>query len=98
MSVSRPMISGLAAKIAAQHFVVTGELTPPKGTDLSKLFATAELLRGSVDAINITESPRARMSMDPRAVGEAPAASAASKPSCRSRAATATASPCRRTC
>ena len=64
------MISGLAAKIAARQFVVTGELTPPKGTDLSRLFATAELLRGWVDAINITESPRARMSMDARAVGK----------------------------
>ena len=62
------MISGLAAKLAAKRFVVTGELTPPKGTDLARLFATAELLRASVDAINITESPRARMSMDARAV------------------------------
>jgi len=70
MSDSGPMISGLAAKIAARQFVVTGELTPPKGTDLSRLFATAELLRGSVDAINITESPRARMSMDARAVSK----------------------------
>jgi methylenetetrahydrofolate reductase (NADH) len=64
------MISGLAAKIAARQFVVTGELTPPKGTDLSKLFETAELLRHTVDAINITESPRARMSMDARAVAK----------------------------
>jgi methylenetetrahydrofolate reductase (NADPH) len=62
------MNSGLAAKIAAKKFVVTGELTPPKGTDLSKLFAAAELLRDSVDAINLTESPRARMTMDPKAV------------------------------
>jgi len=61
------MIESLAAKLAARKFVVTGELTPPKGTDLSKLFAAAELLRGAVDAINITESPRARMTMDPRA-------------------------------
>jgi methylenetetrahydrofolate reductase (NADPH) len=60
----------LAAKLAARKFVITGELTPPKGTDLSKLFATAELLRGCVDAINITESPRARMAMDPRAVAK----------------------------
>jgi 5,10-methylenetetrahydrofolate reductase len=60
----------LAAKIAAQRFVVTGELTPPKGTDLTKLFASAELLRDSVDALNVTESPRARMAMDPRAVGK----------------------------
>ncbi len=64
------MSSGLAAKIAAKKFVVTGELTPPKGTDLSKLFAAAELLRGAVDAINLTESPRARMTMDPKAVGK----------------------------
>jgi methylenetetrahydrofolate reductase (NADPH) len=64
------MISGLAAKIAARQFVITGELTPPKGTDLTRLFATAELLRPSVDAINITESPRARMSMDARAVAK----------------------------
>ncbi len=64
------MNSSLAAKIAAKQFVVTGELTPPKGTDLTKLFATAELLRHSVDAINITESPRARMAMDPRAVAK----------------------------
>jgi methylenetetrahydrofolate reductase (NADPH) len=64
------MNSGLAAKIAAREFVVTGELTPPKGTDLSRVFATAELLRGCVDAINVTESPRARMTMDPRAVAK----------------------------
>ena len=61
------MIESLAAKLAARKFVVTGELTPPKGTDLSKFFASAELLRGAVDAINVTESPRARMTMDPRA-------------------------------
>jgi 5,10-methylenetetrahydrofolate reductase len=64
------MNSSLAAKIAAKQFVVTGELTPPKGVDLGKLFASAELLRDSLDAINITESPRARMAMDPRAVGK----------------------------
>jgi 5,10-methylenetetrahydrofolate reductase len=64
------MNSSLAAKVAARQFVVTGELTPPKGTDLTRLMATAESLRGSVDALNITESPRARMAMDPRAVGK----------------------------
>ncbi|HUQ10906.1 MAG TPA: methylenetetrahydrofolate reductase [Steroidobacteraceae bacterium] len=63
-------MNSLAAKIAARRFVVTGELTPPKGTDLSRLFEAAELLRRSVDAINITESPRARMSMDARAVAK----------------------------
>lgn len=62
------MPSSLAAKVAAKQFIVTGELTPPKGIDLTKLFATADLLKPSVDAINVTESPRARMAMDPRAV------------------------------
>jgi methylenetetrahydrofolate reductase (NADPH) len=70
MSVLRPMNLTLAAKIAAKRFVVTGELTPPKGTDLSKMFATGELLRDSMDALNVTESPRARMAMDPRAAGK----------------------------
>jgi methylenetetrahydrofolate reductase (NADPH) len=70
VSRSRPMIASLAAKVAARQFVVTGELTPPKGTDLTRLFANAELLRYAVDAINITESPRARMSMDARAVAK----------------------------
>src|SRR5688572_12604972 len=64
------MTSRLAAKIAAKQFVVTGELTPPKGTDLTRLFATAEALEASVDALNVTESPRARMAMDPRAVAK----------------------------
>jgi len=64
------MNGSLAAKVAARKFVVTGELTPPKGTDLTKLFAAAELLRASVDAINLTESPRARMAMDPRAAAK----------------------------
>jgi len=64
------MPSSLAAKVATRQFIVTGELTPPKGTDLTKLFATADVLKPSVDAINITESPRARMAMDPRAVAK----------------------------
>src|SRR3954471_10020470 len=67
---SPPMMSNLASRLSSGEFVVTGELTPPKGTDLAKLFATAELLKPHVDAINITESPRARMSMDARAVAK----------------------------
>jgi 5,10-methylenetetrahydrofolate reductase len=62
-------MSPLAAKIHSQKFVVTSELTPPKGLDLSDLFAKAEGLRDYVDAFNLTESPRARMAMAPTAVG-----------------------------
>jgi methylenetetrahydrofolate reductase (NADPH) len=62
-------MSSLAAKIQSQKFVVTSELTPPKGVDLADLLAKAEALRGYVDAFNLTESHRARMAMAPTAVG-----------------------------
>ena len=55
-------------KIRSASFVVTTELTPPKGIDLSDVFAKAAALKGFVDAINITESPRARMSVEPKSV------------------------------
>jgi methylenetetrahydrofolate reductase (NADPH) len=56
-------------KTRSARFVVTTELTPPKGIDLSEFFAKADALKGFVDAINITESPRARMAVEPKSVG-----------------------------
>ena len=41
----------------------------PKGIDLSDVYAKADALKGVVDAFNLTESPRARMAIDPRSVG-----------------------------
>ena len=58
----------VADKIIAREFVITSELTPPKGIDLSDVFAKAEALKGYVDAFNLTESPRARMAIAPSAV------------------------------
>jgi 5,10-methylenetetrahydrofolate reductase len=58
----------LEEKIRSKSFVVTTELTPPKGTDLTELFAKAAALKGYADAINLTESPRARMAVEPKAV------------------------------
>jgi methylenetetrahydrofolate reductase (NADH) len=58
----------LAEKIRAGDFVVTAELTPPKGTDLSDVFTKAESLKRWVDAVNLTESPRALMTIAPIAV------------------------------
>ncbi|HTT00917.1 MAG TPA: methylenetetrahydrofolate reductase [Steroidobacteraceae bacterium] len=58
----------LQDKLAAKKFVVTTELTPPKGIDLTDLFAKAELLKPCVDAVNLTESPRARMAIEPKSV------------------------------
>ncbi len=62
-------MSKLANKIASKSFAITTELTPPKGIDLSDIFAKAEALKGLVDGINLTESPRARMAIEPKAVG-----------------------------
>ncbi len=62
-------MSKLSDALAANEFVVTSELTPPKGTDLNPLFAKAELLKPYATAINLTESHAARMAMDPVAVG-----------------------------
>jgi 5,10-methylenetetrahydrofolate reductase len=59
----------LAEALKDSSFIVTGELTPPKGTDLGDLFDKAELLREQVTAFNLTESHAARMAMDPVAVG-----------------------------
>jgi methylenetetrahydrofolate reductase (NADPH) len=61
-------MSKLSEKLHAGAFAVTTELTPPKGVDLSDLFVKADALRGLVDAINLTESPRARMAIEPTAV------------------------------
>jgi methylenetetrahydrofolate reductase (NADPH) len=58
----------VADKIIAREFVVTSELTPPKGVDLTDVFAKAESLKGYVDAFNVTDSHRARMSIAPVAV------------------------------
>ena len=58
----------VADKIIAREFVITSELTPPKGVDLSDVFAKAQSLQGYVDAFNLTESPRARMAIAPLAV------------------------------
>ena len=61
-------MSRLEDKLRSANFVVTTELTPPKGIDLSEFFAKADALEGIVDAINITESPRARMAVEPKSV------------------------------
>jgi methylenetetrahydrofolate reductase (NADPH) len=61
-------MTSLREKIHAGRFVVTTELTPPKGIDLSDIYARADALKGVVDGINLTESPRARMAIEPTAV------------------------------
>lgn len=42
-------------------FAVTAEIGPPKGTDIKEFLDNAELLRGRVDAVNITDQQSAVM-------------------------------------
>lgn len=46
---------GLQESLAAGKFVVTAEVGPPKGTNIEEMMADAELLRGRVEAINVTD-------------------------------------------
>ena len=55
----------LSKKFDDGQFVVTSELTPPKGTDVSALLSKAEVLAESVDAINVTDSHGSKMSLSP---------------------------------
>lgn len=61
-------MSKLQKKIDSGDFIITCELTPPKGTDLTALFAKADMLKHQITAFNLTESHAARMAMDPTAV------------------------------
>lgn len=60
-----------ADSLRSGRFLVTAELTPPKGTDLSDLIAKAEALRDRVDAFNLTDSASAVMTMAPIAAAVA---------------------------
>jgi 5,10-methylenetetrahydrofolate reductase len=46
---------GFQESLANGKFVVTSEIGPPKGTHVEEMLADAELLRGRVDAINVTD-------------------------------------------
>ena len=61
-------MSHLRTALDGDGFVVTSELTPPKGTSLDSLLDRARLLGRHVDAFNLTDSHAARMAMAPMAV------------------------------
>jgi 5,10-methylenetetrahydrofolate reductase len=60
-------MSRLADKLAQQQFVLTAEIAPPKGVDVSPALSKAELL-AEMDAINITDNQGACMRMSPLAL------------------------------
>lgn len=49
------MISKFKEALKKKEFVITGEIGPPKGTALEKMYDHIELLKDRVDALNITD-------------------------------------------
>ena len=45
----------LREKLASGKFVVTCEVGPPKGVDITDMRQSAEGVRGKVDAVNVTD-------------------------------------------
>lgn len=56
-----PGRGGLRAALDAGRFVVTAEIGPPRGADPLAIAAAAELLRGWVDAANVTDNQGAHV-------------------------------------
>jgi len=63
----RPKGGRLAALLDAGHFVVTSEVVPPRAGDGARVRRSARGLVGYVDAVNVTDSPRASPHMSPLA-------------------------------
>ena len=61
-------MSRFSERLKSKKFIITCELFPPKGTDLSNLLKKAEALEGMVDGVNVTDSQRAIMRISPLAV------------------------------
>jgi len=61
--------SNLERVLAAGHFAVTGELGPPKSHDAGVIRRKAGLLKGCVDAVNITDNQTAIVRMSSIAAG-----------------------------
>lgn len=61
-------MSRFARQLDAGHFVVTAEIDPPRGTGIVQVMRKIAALDGWIDAVNITDSPRANMRMSPIAL------------------------------
>ena len=56
-------MSALASLLRSDEFLVTAELNPPKNASASGVRRRAEALKGVVDAVNVTDSNRAIVTM-----------------------------------
>lgn len=58
----------LQERLQQGKFVITCEVTPPKGTEVSELIGAVEDLRGQVDALSVTDGKNSVMAMSPLAI------------------------------
>lgn len=56
-------LSAFRTAAEAGEFLITAEVAPPKGADPSHMLAMAQMLKGRVHAVNITDGSRAVMRM-----------------------------------
>jgi methylenetetrahydrofolate reductase (NADPH) len=56
-------MANLEEKVRSGRFVITAEIVPPLSAAPAKLLAEAELLKGKVDAINVTDAAAGKTSM-----------------------------------
>ena len=56
-----------SSKLRSGKFLITAEISPPKGTDTSSMLRDSALLEDIVDAVNVTDNQRAVMRMSPLA-------------------------------
>ncbi|WP_306535623.1 methylenetetrahydrofolate reductase [Geobacter sp.] len=61
------MSSTLREKLESNHFVVTAEVCPPKGCDCGEFMEKSRSLKGSVDAVNVTDNQGANVRISPLA-------------------------------
>lgn len=59
---------GFREAIESKKFVVTAEIGPVKGTDIDEILKDAELIKGKVDAINVTDLQSSVMRLGSMAV------------------------------
>ncbi|MFT9493756.1 methylenetetrahydrofolate reductase [Anaerosolibacter sp.] len=62
------MVHSLRTKLQQKQFVVTVEMEPPRGADPWGVYEKMRPLAGLVDAVNIADSPMAKMRMSPIAL------------------------------
>ncbi|RPI99705.1 MAG: hypothetical protein EHM36_15645 [Deltaproteobacteria bacterium] len=55
--------SNLEKVLSEGLFAVTGEISPPKGNDIGAIKRKADLMKGCVDAVNVTDNQTASVRM-----------------------------------